>query len=144
MNFKTFWKSVLNNEEIILKSSDRLTKGELIDVQNTIHKLQGQGKSASSIIKYLQDHNKKLVEKYKAERAFWTEVKRMDSEDIIDASEDLDLEEFKVILSPHACDICTKKTRNGTKVFKNSEITKDGYGHVPPFHPSCYCILIPR
>jgi len=144
MNFKTFWKSIINNEEIILKSSAKLSKSELVQVQNIIHTMQKKGKNAKSIIKYLQDHNSKLVDMYKAERAFWTEIKRMDTADVADSADELDLKEFKVILSPHACPLCLSKTNNGKKVFKSSEITKDGFGHAPPFHPNCYCVIIPK
>ena len=144
MNFKTFWKSILNNEEIVLKSDGKLSKSELTEIQSIIHRMQKQGKNANTIIKYLQDHNSKLVEQYKAARVFWTEVKREDTADVATAADELDLEEFKVILSPHACPICVGKTRNGTKVFKTSEITKAGYGHAPPFHPNCYCIILPK
>lgn len=144
MNFKSYWGLVnKTEEEILIKSSDKLSKRELIEVQHTISRMQAQGKNASSIIKYLQDHNAKLGEKYKAERAFWTEVKRLDSAEVGDAASDIDIDTFRVLLSPNACEYCRKKTHNGSKVFK-SEDFKKGEGHVPPFHPNCYCVIIPR
>lgn len=144
MKFKDYWTLIQKTEsDILIKSSTKLTKAELIGIQNTIHELQEKGYNADKIIKYLQEHNKKLSEKYKAERAFFTELKRLDTDEVKDSAEYLDLEEYEVILSPNACPICRKKTNNGNKVFNHKEISKDGFGHAPPFHPNCYCILIP-
>lgn len=143
--FKQLWKlTKAFDEEYLIKSSDKLTEEELVKIQNSIHEMQGKGMNATSIIKYLQNHNEKLADKYKAERAFWTEVKRMDTEQVGESADNLDLDEFKVILSPHACPLCVKKTNNGEKVFKSTDMQKDGFGHVPPFHPNCYCIIVPK
>lgn len=145
MNFKNYWALIKNTEsEILIKSSSKLSKADLMDIQKTIFELQKKGYNATKIIKYLQDHNSKLADEYKAQRAFWTELKRMDTEEVKESGKILDLDKYEVILSPHACPVCRKKTRNGTKVFTGKDLHKSGYGHYPPFHPNCYCILIPR
>ncbi len=144
MLFSTYWKLLKKTEdEYLVKSSDKLTKRELMDMQNLISEMRKKGKNANAIIKYLQNHNSKLSERYKAERAFFTEVKRNDTKEVYLASEYLDIDEFRVLLSPNACEHCRKKTENGRKTFKSSEVKK-GEGHVPPFHPNCYCVLIPK
>lgn len=141
MKFTDFWK--MNTHGIMPFEKERLTKTELIAVQDTITKLQARGYSSTKIITALQNMNKKLSERWKAERAYWTESKREDTELVADAGDDLGIDKYKVILSPNACKICREKTANGGKIFKSSDIEKAGYGHIPPFHPNCYCILIP-
>lgn len=141
MNFKHYWQNIFHNNEIILKSDSKLTEVELKDIQHVIHEMQDKGKNATAIIKYLQGYNKKLVEKYKAERAFWTEVKRLDTESVIESADNLDLDEFRVILSPHPCKTCRDKFEG--KTFKTSQLQKNGHSIVPA-HPNCYCVLIPN
>lgn len=143
MKFSQFWKEYNDpNYEILLKAS--LSDRELSAIRKKITELQGMGKSSSEIVTSLQRFNPKLSEKWKAQRAYWTEVKQRDTKIVGKAIEELDIEKFKVVLSPDPCPICVKKTNNGTKIFKSSDIQKGGYGHVPPFHPNCYCIVIPQ
>lgn len=137
--FKYWWQ----NKDIIEKSG-ALTFDELSMVRRTINKYRNAGKPSSYIISKLQEQFGKLSETYKAERAFWTELKRMDTSDVGIASDELKIDKFRVILSPNACPQCRKKTDNGSKVFSGDEMEKDGYGHVPPFHPNCYCIIVPK
>lgn len=139
--FKEFWKA--NNGNDIFEKKASLTKSEILEVQNRISTLQSRGYNSEKIISALQKFNVKLAERWKAERAYWTEVKVDDTETVGEAGEDLGISKYKVILSPHACKTCLDKSDNGHKVFKSSDIEKSGYGHVPPFHPNCYCILIP-
>jgi len=141
MTFQDFWK--INNGHISFAKA-KLTKSELIDCQNLIARLQKQGLPANKIIEALQKRNAKLTERWKAERVFWTETKRDDTELVAEAGEEVGFTEYKVILSPNACKTCRSKTDGGSKIFKNSDLQKSGYGHVPPFHPFCFCILIPR
>lgn len=141
MNFKSFWKIQFHGESF---EKDRLSTIELKKVQDVIFELQKKGLPSSKIITELQRVNKKLSERWKAERAFWTEVKRDDTYGVADASDDLGVDKYQVILSPNACRLCRKKTEQGKKVFKGMDLEKSGYGHVPPFHPNCYCILIPE
>lgn len=147
MRFNFFWKlfnSDWTEHDYLIKSSqDKLTPQELKKIQEIIHKMQQEGASATKIIEYLQGWNEKLQDKYKAQRAFWTELKRLDTTQVKDSGHTLDLDEYKVLLSPNACPLCRQKTRDGSKVFKSSDLAKDGFGHVPPFHPNCYCVLIP-
>lgn len=143
MKFTDFWKfNQTTEDEILMKSSDKLNKSELLEIQQSIHKLQKRGYNANKIIKYLQNHNTKLAEKYKAERVFWTELKSMDTNLVIDAGKELDVHKYRVILSPHACPLCVKKTDDGKKTFTSRDFNKSGFGHYPPFHANCYCILV--
>ncbi len=134
--FKQFWK--LNDGGEIA-----LTEKEIIEVQNKIHDLQKQGYPSSKIIKNLQNYNAKLSEKWRAERAYWTEVKHQDTKLVGEIGEDLGIDKYKVILSPHACPICKSKTNGGRKIFNYNDIKKSGEGGSPPFHPNCYCIVYP-
>lgn len=140
MNFKDYWK--IQNGAPFEKS--RLTKTELQSVQNKIADLQKKGWISSKIITSIQKMNPKLSERWKAERVYWTEVKRDDTAVVGEAGDDLGIDKYSVILSPNACKTCIKKSDNGRKIFKTSDIEKSGYGHVPPFHPNCYCILVPK
>ncbi len=133
----------ITSEDFFLKSADKLSEKEIRDIQNTIRDMQNKGANASKIIKYLQDHNDKLKDKYKAERAFWTELKRLDTKQVKVSGNYLDIDKYKVLLSPHACPMCREKTNDGRRIFKSSDFKKAGYGHVPPFHPNCFCVLIP-
>lgn len=131
--FKEIWND-LNGRTPFEKA--RLTKSEILEVQNVISKLQSKGYNSERIITALQKQNKKLSERWKAERAYWTEIKHDDTEKVGEAGHDLDITKYRVILSPHACEVCREKSLNGSKIFKNSDIEKAGYGHVPPFHPN--------
>jgi hypothetical protein len=144
--FKLLWK--LNRpslEEYLLKSSpDKLTPKELVHLQEVIAYLQAKRKDATYIISYLQRWNDKLADRYKAKRAFETEMKRTDTDDTIMGAMSIGDDRFKCILSPSACPVCVAKTQNGTRIFTSASLLKSGYGHRPPFHPNCYCILIPH
>jgi hypothetical protein len=141
--FKEFWK-IQNDYEKSFSGDKALSVNELKKVQQIIKTLQDKGLPSSKIIVALQQEVSKLSEKYKAERAYWTEVKRDDTKTVGELGEDLGISKYQVILSPSACKICRNKTENGKKIFKNSDIAKSGWGHVPPFHPGCYCIIIPK
>lgn len=142
MNFKDFWKA--ENYDIQPFEKARLNKSELQAVQIKISELQKKGLPSSKIISMLQKMNSKLSERWKAERAYWTTVKQDDTQVVGEAGEDLGIDKYSVILSPHACKVCREKTQNGAKIFKSSDVQKSGFGHVPPFHPNCYCILVPK
>lgn len=138
MNFQDYWK--MENHGFV---KSKLTKSELIDVQNTIAKLQTKGLPSSKIIDALQKMNSKLSERWKAERAFWTETKKEDTSLVGEASEEVGISEYRVILSPNACKVCRDKTNNGTKIFSQKDVEKTGYGEFVPWHPNCYCIAVP-
>jgi len=127
----------------MFEKSGALTKAEIVAVQNKIAELQSKGFPSSRIIASLQKFNGKLSEKWKAERAYWTEVKVDDTQTVAGLGDDIGISKYRVVLSPNACKICREKSQEGSKIFKNSDLEKSGYGHVPPFHPNCYCILIP-
>lgn len=138
MNFKEYWK-IEKGESV----DSKLTKEELMEIRSFISKMQDKGMPSTKVIAHLQTMNKKLIEKWKAERAYWTESKMVDTKIVGQASKELDINTYKMILSPHACPICISKTDSGKKIFKNSDLKKSGYGHVPPFHPNCYCVMLP-
>lgn len=139
--FREFWKS--NNGNEIFEKKSALTRDEIFAVQSKIAELQSKGYPSSKIISALQEFNFKLTERWRAERAYWTEVKVDDTGIVGEAGDELGISSYKAILSPNPCPICLKKTDRGSKVFKNQDLEKSGYGHVPPFHPNCYCILVP-
>lgn len=145
MRFSEYWsieKGEKTPESYV--ENAKLTKAELMKVRNLIADMQKKGVPSSKIIKTLQLMNKKLVEKYRAENVYWTESKRLDSDKIKEAGIELGVKEYNVVLSPNACEVCREKSENGKKIFKNSDFEKSGYGHVPPFHPQCYCIILPK
>lgn len=140
MSFTDYWKA---NNGIVTFEKAKLTKSELVEVQNTIARLQKKGYPSSKIISALQKKNAKLSERWKAERAFWTEVKRDDTGIVGDLGEEVGFTKYKVILSPNACKVCVDKTNGGRKIFSNKDIEKAGYGQFVPWHPNCYCIAVP-
>lgn len=136
--FKTYWKLTYE-----FTKAEKLSKSEIEFVRHFIVDSKRKKFTSSKTISLLQKAVPKLSEKWRAERAYWTEEKRADTMLIATAGDDLGISSYKVILSPDACKICRQKSQDGRKLFKTAEVEKVGYGHVPPFHPNCYCILIP-
>lgn len=136
MTFNEYWKSQYG--DVILKA--RLTTDELQDIREMIKSLSG--KSSSVAITYLQKHFDKLSERWKAERVYWTESKRMDTKEVKADSQELGFDKFRIKPNINACEACKSFSDNGSKVFnKNENVYK---GRVaPPIHPNCYCILLP-
>jgi protein-disulfide isomerase-like protein with CxxC motif len=139
--FKQFWKANSGGE--LFEKSAALSKSEIMEVQKKIAELQGKGLPSSKIINALQKFNSKLMEKYRAEAAYWTGVKANDTQTVAQIGDDLGISKYKVILSPSACELCREKTNNGTKIFDQKDISKTGYGKFVPWHVNCYCILVP-
>lgn len=144
MNFKQFWKNLVEEEYLIKSDEKALTEQELVKATRYIAMQERKKVKADSVITGLQKLIPKLHERWRAERVYWTEVKRIQTAVVQEVGEDLELEEYRVLLSPDACDVCREKTQGGKKVFHQGDLTKDGYGHVPPFHPHCYCTIIPK
>ena len=140
--FREYYKSLYLTDNEFYKAS--LTEKEIIDIRRYIKALQEKGATSKIIISHIRKFTPKLQELWKAERVYYTEIKREDTKIVGDAGKELEIKSYRVVLSPNACAECHKKTSNGTKVFKNSDIQKAGYGHVPPFHPNCYCVLLPK
>lgn len=138
MNFKDFWK--IQGGYVIEKAA--LTASELKSVQKTIAELQAKRLPSSKIIAHLQTINKKLAEQWKAERAYWTEVKRSESDSIKSAGDDLDVEKYRIILSPNPCPICKAFADGGRRRFTMRQLVYKGR-EAPPVHPNCFCILLP-
>ncbi len=140
-NFRDYWKLQKGEMSVDEFSDKRLTVPELKQVRDVIAQMQSKNLPSSKIIEALQHINKKLMEKWRAERAYFTEVKRDDTIAVAEASEELDVHKYRVVLSPNACDICVKKFSG--KIFKSNQIEKNGQPIIPA-HPNCYCILIPE
>jgi hypothetical protein len=136
--FKTAWIESQNFEK-----AEKLTKAELAEVRTFITELTKKGINSSTIIKRIQKQFPKLAEEYQASRVYWTETKREDTDVIAEAGEDLGIDKYRVILSPHPCQLCIDKTDNGRKIFTQKDIEKTGYGQFVPWHPNCYCVAIP-
>lgn len=139
--FKEFW--LANSGGELFEKKESLTEPEIKKVQEKIAELQDKGLPSSKIIAALQKFNSKLSEKYRAEAAYWTEVKAQDTKIVGDIGDDLGISKYKVILSPNACKLCREKTDNGRKIFTQKDVEKSGYGQFVPWHPNCYCIAVP-
>lgn len=133
MNFKEFWKS-----QYVRKA---LTQGDLSSIRGKIGRMEGKGKPAKAIISALQS-KPEIKDRWKAERAYWTETKKLETNSILQSAEDLDITKFKIIPSPSACPLCLKVSGDGEKVFDRGDLLFKG-NQIPPVHPNCYCILIP-
>lgn len=140
--FRDYW--MLEKGEMTIEKfvDDRLSEKELMKVRDIIAIMQAKGLPSNNIIKALQNINSKLMEKWKAERAYYTEVKRQDTRIVVNASKDLDIHKYRVVLSPHACPICVAKSNNGKKIFSTAEVSK-GEGQFVPWHPNCFCVVLP-
>lgn len=136
-------RDLLRNKSRVQKS-DNLSDKEITEARALIALYNKRHRTATQIIKALQRKFGKLASKPDAARVFWTETKKADTDAVQSMATEYGFDKFKIILSPSACAVCRKKTDNGTKIFKNSELNKSGYGHKPPFHPNCYCILVPH
>jgi len=129
-------------QEYIVEKS-KLTDAQVRQVRSIITKMSEEGKMSSEIIAHLQNKFSKLSEKWKAERAFWTEKKRIDATDIKDKAEDLDFERFRILPNTGACPECIRFSNNGKKIF-NSRADMVYKGRpAPPIHPGCYCLVLP-
>ncbi len=135
-DFKEYWKKQ-NTDAFTFEKAEALSLKELEEVRSLIAEKQNRGWISSKIITELQKQFEKLSEKWKAERAYWTEVKKQDTEVIAEAGDELEIQKYKVLLSPHPCEICIQKTDNGEKIFTQEDVNKTGYGEFVPWHPNC-------
>jgi hypothetical protein len=125
-----------------LQKADSFSDSELPAARSLIAYYNKHRYTATQTIKAIM--RKFSVDQAGAARVYWTETKREDTNAVMELGEEIGFTEYKVILSPSACKLCCKKTQGGAKVFKASELEKSGHGHKPPFHPNCYCILVPH
>jgi hypothetical protein len=133
MDFKRFWKT----------TNAPLSETEVEELGNKIEQLEDKGTPASKIISWLQNHKpSKLGEKWKAERVWRTESKKIESSEIIDDAGEIGFTKFRISIAPDACELCRKLSGNGEKVFDASELVKDGVPIIP-HHPNCQCIIVP-
>lgn len=125
-----------------VEKSDSLSDSELTEARGMIALYNKRRRTATQTINAIM--RKFKIDQPGAARVYWTETKRDDTNAILDIGKEIGFTTFKVILSPSACAVCRRKTDGGTKVFKAAELNKSGHGHKPPFHPNCYCILVPH
>jgi hypothetical protein len=142
MDFKGFWRLQYTFE----KTLDRLSQVEIVSVREDISRWKSQGRVSSEIIKKLAKKYPKLAEKYKAERAYNTEVKSMATIDAKENAEIIGVKAFKVITGPNACQKCrdfadAPNGGIGRRIFKTDELRKNGRT-APPVHPNCYCMAV--
>ena len=127
-----------------MEKADKLSDEEVSQARGMIAYYNKHRYTATQTISALQKKFLKLAYQPDAARVYWTETKKADTDATLDLGKDIGFKTFKVVLSPSACKICRKKTDDGARVFKAAELEKSGFGHKPPFHPNCYCILVPH
>lgn len=110
----------------------RLSNRELKTIHRKIERLQDANIKPKKIIGVLEGQTK-LDEKWKAERVYRTEAKKIETEKILQASEKFKIKHFKVFVDKDACDNCRKLSG---KVFTQKDIEKAG---VVPHHVNCRC-----
>lgn len=142
MNFKEWFQS----HPFVtprLEKADKMSDEEVTEARGLIAYYNKHRYTATQTIKALQRKFPTLKYQPDAARVYWTETKRDDTKATLVLGKDIGFDKYKVILSPSACKVCKQKTDQGNKIFKASELEKSGHGHAPPFHPSCYCIVVP-
>jgi hypothetical protein len=136
--FKEMYKSLYVSDEEFVKSA--LSEKEIKSIREYIKALQDAKATSKTIISHLQKFNPKMRELWKAERVYYTEIKRDDTKTVKEAGEELEIKSYKAVLSPNACEHCKKALQN--KIFKTNQLTKNG-NPIIPVHPNCYCVLLP-
>lgn len=137
--FAEYYKSLVVSDEEFIKAS--LNEKELVDIRRYIKALQDKRATSKIIITHLQKFNPKIQELWKAERVYYTEIKRDDSKTVKDAGDELEIKSYRAILSPNACEHCRKALQG--KTFRSNEIIKNG-NPIVPVHPNCYCVILPK
>ncbi len=138
--FAEKYKSLYKTDNEFYKSS-ALSEKELVEIRQYIKALQAQKATSKTIISHLQKFNSKIEPLWKAERVYYTEIKRTDSKVVAQAGDELEIKSYRAVLSPNACIEC-KKVLQG-KTFKSNMIIKNG-NPIIPVHPNCYCVLLPK
>lgn len=119
-DFQTFFKSKLSGRE-------------LKTIRRKIENLEDKGIKPKKIVNVIEGQSKKLDEKWKAERVYRTETKRLETEKVVEAADKFNIKHFRVIVDKSACDNCKKLAG---KVFSQKDIEKAG---IVPHHPQCKC-----
>lgn len=131
--FLEFWKQFIFEK--------KLTSAQLEQVRTIIRDLEGQKIPSSKIITTLQEKFPDLAERYQAERAYWTESKKMEVKIIEEGAKELEYKQFKIVPSPGACPLCKHVSGSGDKIFNKSDLKHEGKP-IPPIHPNCFCVLL--
>lgn len=140
MKFSDFWKSK-PFELPRVEKGDKLSRDELTRARAIIREKSEAGWPAYRIKTYIQ--RELGIDEYRASRVFDTERKRDDVKAIRQLGTEVGFDKYRVILSPNACRKCRQKTADGARIFSKAEARKTGYGQFVPFHPNCYCIVVP-
>jgi SPP1 gp7 family putative phage head morphogenesis protein len=111
----------------------RLSNRELKTIRGKIENLEDKGFRPKKIVNVVEGQSKKLNEKWKAERVYRTETKKIETEKILEASDKFKIKHFRVFVDKNACDNCKKLAG---KVFTAKDIEKAG---TVPHHPNCRC-----
>jgi hypothetical protein len=133
--FRTFW-------ETFNKTDDKLSRDQLYRVRRKLSKLDGQKKTYSQKVDTLARTVPKLREPWKAERVVNTESKRSEMKSVIEDSNELGFDKYKILTGPNACKSCKDLSQNGTKIYSTKDIEKRG-SPIIPHHPNCFCIILP-
>ena len=142
MDFKEFWKS---HPFVIprLEKEEAMSDNELTEARALIALYNKKRKPAFLTIKALRRKFGKLATQSDAARVYWTETKKADVQATHELGKEIGFTKYRTILSPNACPLCRRKSENGTKIFSNADLAKSGYGEFVPWHPQCYCIVVP-
>jgi len=114
----------------------RLSQRELKTIRRKIENLEDKDISPKKIVNVVEGQSKKLDEKWKAERVYRTETKKIETEKILEASDKFKIKHFKIFAEKDACKNC--KALEG-KVFSQKDIEKAG---LVPHHPNCSCKIL--
>lgn len=141
-NFKDFWKS---HPFVIprLEKDDAMSDNELVEARALISLYNKKRKPAFMTIKALRRKFRKLATQGDAARVYWTETKKADVNATLELGKEIGFTKYRTILSPNACNLCRRKSENGTKIFSSADLAKSGHGEFVPWHPNCYCITVP-
>jgi len=132
--FKNVWQKLNKSDALNQKELDRIRdKMDLWDDKNVPYSVK---------VDRVKRLSPKLKEQYRAEQVIRTEDKRLETEKIKEDAEELDIDRFTILTQPTECDVCQARSQNGTKIYTQSELDKLGGG--PPWHPNCYCLLVPE
>jgi SPP1 gp7 family putative phage head morphogenesis protein len=139
---------LLNNESLTVTrvedefDKSKLSRKELKNIRRTLKDFLAQGYSENKMADKLSDKRKKLKEDWKADRVVQTEMTRINTQRVRRAAKKEDIELFKIILDPGACEECRRFTNNGKRIFTRDEMKRDGR-LIPPHHVNCRCKLVP-
>jgi SPP1 gp7 family putative phage head morphogenesis protein len=114
----------------------KLSGRELKTIRGKIERLQDAGVKPKKIVGVVEGQSKKLDEKWKAERVYRTETKKLETEKVLEASNKFKIKHFKIFAEKGACESCRKLEG---RVYSQKDIEKVG---TVPHHPQCRCSVV--